>query len=101
MQLQFQKSIVPFLGTAVQAIKNTEVTQEIRLSDGLPDIGRVLTTWGQVILRSKEWQGDLITLSGSVMIWSLYAPEDGTEPRVAETRIPFQLNWETERVDRE
>ena len=101
MQLQFHKSTIPFLATAVQAVKNAEVTQEVRLSDGMPDIGRVLTTWGQIILRSKQWQGDLVTLSGGVMVWSLYAPEDGTEPRAVESWIPFQLNWDTERVDRE
>lgn len=101
MQLQFNKSTFSYLATVLQAVKSGEVTQEVRLSDGMPDIGRVLATWGQIILRSKQWQGDLVTLTGGVMTWTLYAPEDGTEPRSVESWIPFQLKWETEQVDRE
>ena len=101
MQLQFNKSELPFLDTAAQGVKNAEVTQEVRLSDGMPDIGRILTTWGQVILRSKEWQDDAVTVTGGVKTWTLYAPEDGTEPRSVESWIPFQLRWETENVGME
>ena len=100
MRLQFQKSTLPYLATAVQAVRNGEVTQELRLSDGMPDIGRVLTTWGQVILRGKEWEGNQLTVSGEVMTWTLYAPEDGTEPRPVEGRLPFQLKWETGEAER-
>lgn len=94
MQLQFIKSAVRSLGTALQDVRNTEATQEVRLPDGMPDIGRVLTTWGQVQLRSKEWQGSMIQITGGIMTWTLYAPEDGTEPRSIENWIPFQLKWE-------
>lgn len=93
MQLQFNKSSIRCLGTALQQVHSTEVTQELRLPDGMPDIGRVLTTWGQVILRSKQWQGDEIQMTGGVMVWALYAPEDGTEPRCVDSWLPFQLNW--------
>lgn len=101
MQLEFNKTGLRFLGTAAQGVRNTEVTQEVRLPEGMPDIGRVLTAWGQVILRSKEWQGDAVTVTGGVQAWTLYAPEDGTEPRSLESWIPFQLRWETEQVNRE
>ena len=101
MQLQFNKSELRFLDTAARGIRNTEVSQEIRLPEGMPDIGRVLTTWGQVMLRSKEWQDGTVTVTGGVKAWTLYAPEDGTEPRSVESWIPFQLRWEAEDVGRE
>lgn len=101
MQLQFNKTSIRCLGTAAQEVQNAEVTQELRLSDGMPDIGRVLTTWGQVIIRSKQWQGSTIELAGGVMVWTLYAPEDGTEPRSVESWIPFQLRWEVSEPGRE
>ena len=101
MQLAFQKQAFRYLGTGLQEIRNTEVTQEQRLPDGMPDIGRVLGTWGQVILRSKEWQGSQARATGGVMTWTLYAPEDGTEPRSVESWLPFDLKWETAPVDRE
>ena len=94
MQLQFSKSAVRCLGTALQDVRTAEVTQELRIPEGMPDIGRILTTWGQVQLRSKEWQGSTIQITGGVMTWTLYAPEDGTEPRSVESWIPFQLKWE-------
>ena len=101
MQLNFQKQPFRYLGTALQDTGNVEVTQEMRLPEGMPDIGRVLTTWGQVILCSKEWQGTQTRVSGGVMTWTLYAPEDGTEPRSVECWLPFDMKWETSPVKRE
>ena len=101
MQLQFAKSAVRCLGTALQDTRTAETTQELRLPDGMPDIGRILTTWGQIQLRSKEWQGNTVQITGGVMTWTLYAPEDGTEPRSVESWLPFQMRWELPENDRE
>lgn len=94
MELEFQKSACNYLRSVLREVRNQEQTQEIRLSDGMPDIGRVLAAWGQVILRSKEWRSDAIAFSGGVMVWVLYAPEDGTDPRCVESWIPFQMDWD-------
>lgn len=101
MQLQFSKSAIRCLGTALQDIRTAELTQELRLPDGMPDIGRILTTWGQIQLRSKEWQGSTVQISGGIMTWTLYAPEDGTEPRSVESWIPLQMKWDLSQTDRE
>lgn len=101
MELQFQSGTCRCMKALTRDVRNTELTQEVRLSDGMPDIGRVLTSWGQVILRSKEWQGDLVTVSGGIMVWILYAPEDGTPPRCLDTWVPFQLKWEVEQTGAE
>lgn len=94
MELKFQKSVCSYLNPTLQEVRNQEQTQEIRLTDGMPDIGRVLASWGQVILRSKEWRSDAIAISAGVMVWVLYAPEDGTDPRCVESWIPFQMDWD-------
>ena len=101
MELQFQSDTCRCLRTVTWEVRDAELTQEVRLSDGMPDIGRVLASWGQVILRSKEWQGDLATVSGGVMVWILYAPEDGTPPRCIDTWLPFQLKWELPDTEKE
>ena len=101
MELQFQSNTCRCLKPAVREVRNTELTQELRLSDGMPDIGRVLSSWGQIILRSKEWQGDHIAVSGGIIVWILYAPEDGTPPRCVDAWVPFQLKWDLEETDRE
>lgn len=101
MQFQFPQKTLKCLRCALEEVKHAEVTQELRLTDGMPDIGRVLAAWGQVMLRSKQWMGDEISLSGGVKMWVLYAPEDHTQPRVTEGWIPFQLKWEVRHGGRE
>ena len=94
MELEFRKTSCKYLRSALREVRNQELTKEMRLSDGMPDIGRVLASWGQVILRSKEWRSDAIGCAGGVMIWVLYAPEDGTDARCVEGWIPFQMDWD-------
>ena len=101
MELQFKSDTCRFLKPAVREVHSTELTQEVRLSDGMPDIGRVLASWGQIVLRSKEWQSDQILVTGGIMAWILYAPEDGTQPRCLDTWIPFQLKWDISAESRE
>jgi len=93
--LEFNKSLLRCLQKAASQVQTQEQTQEIRLSDAMPDIGRVLGSWGQVVIRGKEWQGDTMAVSGGVMVWALYAPEDGTDPRVVDAWMPFQIKWDT------
>ena len=101
MQLQFEKRELSCLHQVLRAVKDQELTQEIRLTEDLPDVGRVLAGWGQAILRGKEWQGSRIAVSGGVQATMLYAPEDGSAPRVVDAWIPFQMKWEGAETDRE
>lgn len=94
MEIQFQKSVVPYLRTVIQQRQSQEQTQQVRLSDAMPDIGRVLTAWGQVFLRGKEWRNDGVMVSGGVKTWVLYSPEDGTKPQCVESWLPFQMKWD-------
>lgn len=101
MELQFEKTAWPCLMTAAAQAKNEEQTQEVRLGENMPDIGRVLASWGQVLLRGKEWRGSGMTVSAGVMAWVLYAPEDGSEPRMVETWLPVQLKWDFPETNRD
>lgn len=101
MELEFEKQGISFLKPLLQEVQTQEQTQELRLSDGMPDLGRTLGTWGQVILRSKEWRGDRASISGGIMAFVLYAPEDGSEPRTLESWIPFQMKWDLPEGQRE
>jgi len=94
LELQFKKSLCNCLDTVLQEVQNQEQTLEIKLPDGMPDIGRVLSAWGQPVLRSKEWRSGEIALSGGMLVWVLYAPEDGTQPRCIDSWIPFQMRME-------
>lgn len=101
MELQFRKDGIGCLREVAWEVKNEEQTQEVKLPDTMPDIGKVLGSWGQVLLRGKEWRGSGMTVSGGVMAWVLYLPEGEMEPRTVETWIPFQLRWEFPPTERD
>ena len=101
MEMQFDKTVCRCLKHAVRDVQNQEQTQEVKLPDSYPDIGSVISAWGQVILRGKEWRSDGMSASGGVMTWILYAPEDGTQPQCIETWLPFQMKWDFPETERE
>lgn len=94
MELQFEKTRVPCLKPVMRQVQNLEQTQELRIPEGMPGAAEVLGCWGQAVLRSKEWDSDTLSATGGVMVWVLYAPEDGGEPRKLESWIPFQTRWD-------
>lgn len=94
MELQFKKENLSWLNCPVREVRNLEQTQELKLTEGMPDIGRVLAAWGQPVLRGKEWNSDSFGCSGGMMVWVLYAPEDGSTVRCVEDWIPFQMRWD-------
>ena len=94
MEVNFDRQTISCLDTALQQVQNSEQTLELKLQEGMPDVGRILTAWGQPILRSKEWREDQVQFSGGMMVWVLYAPEDGSEEQCVQGWIPFQMRWE-------
>lgn len=101
MELKFEKTPCRCLRSLTREIQNVEQTQELRLPDGMPDVGRVLCAWGQAMLRSKEWRGDGMSASGGVMVWVLYAPEDGSSPQCVDIWLPFNAKWNFSETERE
>ena len=91
MDLQFRRVPISYLQTVSNEIQSQEQTQEVRLPDGMPDIGHVIASWAQVLVRGKEWRGGNAGVNGGVMVWVLYAPEDGSEPQCVDAWLPFQL----------
>lgn len=93
MEMQWKATPCSYLRCAVREVQNQEQTLELRLTEGMPDIGRVLCAWGQPQLREKQWRTEEIGISGGVNAWVLYIPEDGSQPRCVEGWIPFQAKW--------
>ncbi len=88
------KQYIHYLSAPVQEVQDMEQTQELRISDGMPDIGRILAGWGQALLRGKQWDSDGVSLSAGAMVWVLYEPEEGGQPQIVESWIPMQLQWD-------
>lgn len=94
MEMQFDKMPIEYLQKLTDGQRMQEETLELRLSEGMPDIGRVLGAWGQVVVRGKEWNGDHMAVSCGVMAWILYIPEEEEGVRSVEAWLPFSLKWE-------
>ncbi len=101
MEQVFQKAELDCMRPVVEDVHNEEQTQEVRLPDAMPDIGRVLGAWGQVVIRSKEWRGGSMSVSGGVMAWALYEQEGGGAPQSVEAWIPFQMHWDFPETQRD
>ena len=94
MELQFEKREIPCLVKAVNRVQNLELTQEVRLPEDQSEAGRILGCHGQVLIRSKEWNRDALTISGGIMVWVMYEPETDAGIQTAETWIPFKMDWD-------
>lgn len=94
MEGNFERKSLDCLAVPMRQIQNSEQTLEIKLPEGMPDVGQVLTAWGQPVMRSKEWQDSTVQFAGGMMIWVLYVPEDGSAEQCIHGWIPFQLRWE-------
>lgn len=101
MELQFRKREVGCLKRLNWDCTLQEQTQELRLSDGLPDIGRVLCAWGQVVIRSKQWGSATAEVSGGVMAWVLCKAEDTQELFCVDSWIPFRTRMDLPESERD
>ena len=93
MQLQWNQTDCAYMRPLLRECQNNEQTLEVKLPDGMPDVGRVLCAWGQPVLRSKQWRADGVSVAGGIQTWVLYEPENGDAPACMEAWIPFQMKW--------
>lgn len=93
MQLQFQKQEVPCLRNLLTRVHTLEQTQEVTVTEGR-DGSDILGVWGQVLLRSKERQGDLLRITGGIQAWVLLSGGEGETPLSMDAWIPFRLDWD-------
>ena len=101
MDLQFPKNRCTWLSPIGGEKKDLEETLELKLPENMPDIGKVLCGYGQALVRSKQWSREGAGVSGGVMAWVLYLPEDGSGVRSVECWIPFQARWDVGQHDRD
>ena len=92
--MDMKKSVFSYLDPLLIDSRVFEQTQELRLTEGQPDVEKVLGVWGQPVLRSKEWRGDTVGFSGGMLLFVLYRPEDGSQPRMLEGWAAIQGRWD-------
>ncbi len=101
MEHNFEAQTIPCLQWEIYNSKNQEQVLEVKLPDGFPDIGNVVGSWGQCIIREKDWRDGSISVNGFVMAQILYHPLDADEPQIIEAMLPFRESWEIDNKERE
>lgn len=94
MEVLFEKNTLPCLQQVLWDTQTMELTQELRLPEGMPDIGQVAACWAQPVIRGKEWRSDRISVNGGVMCWVLYTPEEEGVPQAIAAWMPYQMKWD-------
>ena len=99
--MQFEKNSIRCLRSVLCETKDHEETYELRLEDGMADIGEIIGCWGQVVVRGKEWRPGGISTNGGIIAWVLYKPEEGEQLCCASAWIPYQFKCDFDENERD
>lgn len=66
-----------------------EETVETAIPEYCPDLGRIVETAGQVLIRSRTGDGKTVTISGAVKVTVLYTSEESVGLRSLTQTVPF------------
>lgn len=94
MELMFETKSLSFWELVTRENLSQEETAELIVPDSFPDIGRIVDSWAQVLLRSKECRTGSISVSGTLQAGLLFAAEENEELRRLECSIPFSIKVE-------
>ena len=61
MEANFERKAISCLNTALRQVQNSEQTLEMKLPEGMPDVGQVLTAWYSPFCGAKN--GGMIRFS--------------------------------------
>ena len=94
MELELKKSSMPYLKCVVQNVNYQEETGETIVPDSYPDIGSIVHTYADAIIRGKDCRSGSITVSGGIKGGMVYEPEDHSAPKTLEFYLPFTVKAE-------
>ena len=94
MELELKQSSMPYMKCVLQEMKYQEETGETIVPDSYPDIGTIIHTYADAVLRGKDCRNGSITVSGGIKGGILYEPEDHSAPRVLDLYLPFTVKTE-------
>ena len=99
MEFKFNKSSIRCMHSVLHEVKDQELTQDVKLSEGMGDVGRILACNGQIMVRNKQWRNGTFQLNGGVLAWIIYEPEAGGSSYCVETWMPFQMRCDSAESD--
>ena len=93
MDINFQEQTIHFYREALQEAIYQEETAELTLPESLPEADRIISSSGEICLKSKEIGSGTVTVNGEVKAVVLFADADNCLHR-AEREIPFTVKKE-------
>lgn len=89
MEIQLQQTRLGGFRPVYEALLRQEETLESIVPDALPDIARIASASGTVLLRQRETVEGSIRVTGTARVTVLYLPEGGGAPCCLTLNIPF------------
>ena len=90
MDMELQRVTLEGYRGAAQVTFTQEETLESIVPDACPDIARIVSAAGKVLLKDKELGEGTLRLTGTAKVTVLYIPEGEVQARSLEVSIPFQ-----------
>ncbi len=94
MELEFETRTSEFWESVVQECLPQEETAELIVPDSFPDMERIVDSWAEVLLRSKECRSGSVSISGAIQAGLLFLAEGEEQPRKLDCYIPFSARLE-------
>lgn len=101
MDLEFNKQELHHLNCVLNQVRSQEETGETVVPDSYPDIGRIVHSYAEPIIRNKECRENCVVISGGIKGGVIYVPENNTEPRDLQFYLPFTTKLESQQITEE
>lgn len=99
MELEFIKRSVPYLKRIIHEIHTTEETGETVVPDSYPDMGKIIHSYAEPIIRSKDCREGSVTVTGGIRGGLIYSPDDHSQPRKLQFYLPFTVKIDSELIE--
>lgn len=94
MELEFNHTRIPYLKRITREVKYQEETCDAIVPDSYPDIGVIVDSYADPIIRGKDCREGSVIVSGGIKGGIIYIPEGQSEPKDLEFYIPFTVKLE-------
>ena len=98
MELELKKQQIKYKKQVYSDKINLEKTQEVIVSDTLPDVFEIVDTFATAFLRGKDTSTGKVTVGGAVDVSVLFSADNGYKTRSVSTSIPFTATADSSEI---
>ena len=98
MELTLNQAAIDCYDKVFSQTVRKEESQDSVVPDTLPDIGEILCTSGNVLIRSKDVGEGRVRIEANIPVKVAYAPEEGEGTYCLEVNIPLYVSMEDDAI---